>query len=122
MPQIDVENLAKTYSVPVRETGLLASLKSLGKREVQAVPAVQAISFTIEAGEMVGFIGPNGAGKTTTLKMLSGLLRPTSGTAQVVGFIPWSRQHDYLRSISMVMGNKSLLSERNELKCHCEDL
>ena len=56
---------------------------------------------------MVGFIGPNGAGKTTTLKMLSGLLHPTSGEARVMGFVPWQRKHDYLRRISMVLGNKS---------------
>lgn len=105
--QITVESLSKSYHVPVREAGLLASLKGLVRRTYQAVEAVQNISFNIEAGEMVGFIGPNGAGKTTTLKMLAGLLHPTSGTACVAGFTPWERKPDYLRCISMVMGNKS---------------
>jgi ABC-2 type transport system ATP-binding protein len=106
-PQIVVRHLAKTYRVPEREPGLIASLKSLARRTYRQVEAVRDISFTIEAGEMVGFIGPNGAGKTTTLKMLAGLLHPTAGQARVAGFIPWQREDSYLRSISMVLGNKS---------------
>jgi ABC-2 type transport system ATP-binding protein len=106
MSQIIVNNLSKTYRVPERQSGLLASFRSLGKRTHRDVNAVQEIDFTIERGEVVGFIGPNGAGKTTTLKMLSGLLRPTSGNVQVIGFSPWQRKHDFLRSISMIMGNK----------------
>ena len=105
--QIIVQNLSKTYRVPEREPGLIASLKSLARRTYRQVEAVRDISFTIEAGEMVGFIGPNGAGKTTTLKMLAGLLHPTGGQARVVGHIPWQREDNYLRSISMVLGNKS---------------
>lgn len=107
MPQIVVRNLAKTYRVPQREAGALASFKSVIRRSYAAVPAVRDVSFTIAAGEMVGFIGPNGAGKTTTLKMLAGLLHPTGGTAQVMGFVPWQRAPAYLRCISMVLGNKS---------------
>jgi ABC-2 type transport system ATP-binding protein len=106
-PQIIVQNLSKTYRVPERAPGLMASLKSLARRAYRQVEAVRDINFTIEAGEMVGFIGPNGAGKTTTLKMLAGLLHPTAGQAQVAGFIPWRREDSYLRSISMVLGNKS---------------
>jgi ABC-2 type transport system ATP-binding protein len=106
-PQILVRNLSKTYRVPEREPGLAASLKSLARRAYRDVEAVRDISFTVEAGEMVGFIGPNGAGKTTTLKMLSGLLYPTAGEAHVMGFVPWERKVDYLRRISMVLGNKS---------------
>jgi ABC-2 type transport system ATP-binding protein len=106
-PHIVVRHLAKTYRVPEREPGLTASLKSLVKRATRDVEAVRDVTFTIEAGETVGFIGPNGAGKTTTLKMLSGLLHPTAGEARVLGFTPWERKHDYLRQISMVMGNKS---------------
>ncbi|MCP4519475.1 MAG: ATP-binding cassette domain-containing protein, partial [Delftia sp.] len=105
--QILVRNLSKTYRVPERQAGLAASLKSLARRKYRDVPAVQDISFSIDAGEVVGFIGPNGAGKTTTLKMLSGLLHPTAGQARVAGFVPWERKHDYLRRISMVLGNKS---------------
>jgi ABC-2 type transport system ATP-binding protein len=79
----------------------------LVRRTYREVAAVRDISFTVEPGEMVGFIGPNGAGKTTTLKMLSGLLYPTSGIAQVLGHRPWDRKPGYLRQISMVLGNKS---------------
>lgn len=99
--------LSKTYRVPVRPSGLGASIRSLMHPEVQEVAAVRDVEFSIEAGEMVGLIGPNGAGKTTTLKMFSGLLYPSSGEAQVAGFTPWKREPAYLRSISMVMGNKS---------------
>jgi ABC-2 type transport system ATP-binding protein len=106
-PQIAVRDLTKTYRVPERGPGLVASLKSLVKRTTRDVEAVRDVSFAVEPGEMVGFIGPNGAGKTTTLKMLSGLLHPTAGEAQVLGFTPWERRSAYLRQISMVMGNKS---------------
>jgi ABC-2 type transport system ATP-binding protein len=106
-PHIVVRNLRKTYRVPEREPGLVASLKSLGKRTTRDVEAVCDLSFTVDPGEMVGFIGPNGAGKTTTLKMLSGLLHPTAGEAHVLGSTPWERKAGYLRQISLVMGNKS---------------
>lgn len=105
--QIVVHNLSKTYRVPEREPGLAASLRSMVRRTYRDVEAVRDVSFTVEAGEMVGFIGPNGAGKTSTLKMLSGLLHPTAGEARVLGFVPWARRADYLRRISMVLGNKS---------------
>ena len=104
---IQVTHLCKTYRVPVRAEGLRAALKSLGKRSYNDVPAVQDINFTVEAGEVVGLIGPNGAGKTTTLKMLCGLLHPTSGQASVAGFVPWERKPAYLGRISIVLGNKS---------------
>jgi ABC-2 type transport system ATP-binding protein len=106
-PVIQVQRLSKTYRVPVRAAGLRAAIHSLARPVTQDVDAVREISFEIEAGEMVGLIGPNGAGKTTTLKMLCGLLHPTQGEARVAGFIPWERKVDYLRRISMVMGNKS---------------
>jgi ABC-2 type transport system ATP-binding protein len=102
-----VRHLCKSYRVPEREPGLAASLKSLVRPAYREVAAVQEVSFTIDAGEMVGFIGPNGAGKTTTLKMLSGLLHPTAGEARVLGFVPWERRAGYLQQISMVLGNKS---------------
>ncbi len=105
--RIVVKNLSKTYRVPEREAGVGAALKSLVHRVYRDVEAVRDVSFEIARGEFVGFIGPNGAGKTTTLKVLSGLLHPTSGEVRVLGFTPWARQHDYLRRISMVLGNKS---------------
>ena len=106
-PQVFVEDLCKTYRVPQRQPGLRASLRSLAQRTYRDVPAVQSISFTIKAGEVVGFIGPNGAGKTTTLKMLAGLLHPSNGRIEVAGFVPWERATGFLRRISMVLGNKS---------------
>jgi len=105
--QIVVHKLTKTYRVPEREPGLGAALRGLVRRSCRDVEAVREIEFSIGAGERVGLIGPNGAGKTTTLKMLSGLLYPTSGTAQVLGFVPWQRKPAYLRRISMILGNKS---------------
>jgi ABC-2 type transport system ATP-binding protein len=105
--QIAVRSLSKTYRVPEREAGLVASLKSLMRRTYRDVEAVRDITFTVKAGEVVGFIGPNGAGKTTTLKMLSGLLVPTAGEARVLGFTPWQRRAAYLQRISMILGNKS---------------
>jgi ABC-2 type transport system ATP-binding protein len=101
--------LTKTYLVADKQPGLAGSLRHFVHRRMRPVPAVQAVSFVIEAGEIVGFLGPNGAGKTTTLKMLSGLIHPTSGTAEVAGFTPWRRQPAFLRRISLVMGQKQQL-------------
>ena len=106
-PQIVVNNLSKVYRVSEREAGLRAAIGGLLHRRYHDVLAVDTISFTVQPSEMVGLIGPNGAGKTTTLKMLCGLLHPTGGEARVAGFVPWERKHAYLRSISMVLGNKS---------------
>jgi ABC-2 type transport system ATP-binding protein len=108
-PAIHVADLRKTFFVPVREAGLRAAVKSLIRRQNKAVPAVDGVSFDIEPGEIVGFLGPNGAGKTTTLKMLSGLLYPTSGEIQVLGHVPSRRESAYLRQITMVMGNRNQL-------------
>lgn len=104
---IAVRGLTKIYRVPERESGLRASLRALARPAYTAVPAATDLHFTIRAGEMVGLIGQNGAGKTTTLKMLSGLLYPTSGEARVAGFTPWERKNEFLSRISMVLGNKS---------------
>ncbi len=104
---IDVRGLAKTYVVPVREAGAGAALRSLFRRETKRVVAVDAIDFGVEAGEVVGFLGPNGAGKTTTLKMLSGLLEPSAGSARVLGFQPSARERDFLRRITLVMGQRN---------------
>lgn len=109
-PTITVEQLSKTYQVPEREGGFGAAVKSFFKRKYKDVKAVQNVTFKIEQGEVVGFLGPNGAGKTTTLKMLSGLLHPTGGKANVLGFTPWELKNDYLRSMTLVMGQRNRLS------------
>jgi ABC-2 type transport system ATP-binding protein len=108
-PAISVTALRKTFRVPVREAGLKAAVRSLVRRETREIHAVEDVGFRIDAGEIVGFLGPNGAGKTTTLKMLSGLLYPTSGEALVLGHIPSRRESDFLRRITMVMGNRNQL-------------
>jgi ABC-2 type transport system ATP-binding protein len=107
---IHVDQLSKTYKVPEREGGFGAAVRSFFKRKYKDVNAVQKVDFKIEPGEIVGFLGPNGAGKTTTLKMLSGLLHPTGGSAHVLGFTPWELKPDYLRSMTLVMGQRNRLS------------
>lgn len=109
MPIIEVKNLSKTYTTFKKEAGLLASVKSLFKREKIEVPAVKGVSFNIDEGELVGFLGPNGAGKTTTLKMLSGILYPSGGEAKVMGYTPWERKPEYQKKFSLVMGQKAQL-------------
>jgi ABC-2 type transport system ATP-binding protein len=107
---IRVEQLSKTYQVPEREGGFGAAVRSFFARKYKDVNAVQKVSFKLEPGEIVGFLGPNGAGKTTTLKMLSGLLHPTGGDAHVLGFTPWKLEPAYLRSMTLVMGQRNRLS------------
>jgi viologen exporter family transport system ATP-binding protein len=108
-PVVRVSELSKVFKVPEREAGLVAAMKALVRRRHRDVRAVESISFEIEGGEIVGFLGPNGAGKTTTLKMLSGLLYPTSGEATVLGHTPSRREKEYLRRITLVMGNRNQL-------------
>jgi ABC-2 type transport system ATP-binding protein len=109
-PSINVDGLSKTFQVPEREGGFGAAVRSFFRRTYRAVSAVQDVSFSIAPGEVVGFLGPNGAGKTTTLKMLAGLLHPTGGQARVLGFTPWERKTDYLRAMTLVMGQRNRLS------------
>ncbi len=109
MPVVHVAELTKVFAVPEREAGLRAAARALVRRRHRDVRAVDAISFEIGSGEVVGFLGPNGAGKTTTLKMLSGLLYPSSGEARVLGFVPSKREREFLRRITLVMGNRNQL-------------
>jgi ABC-2 type transport system ATP-binding protein len=106
---IRVEKLSKDFRVPTREGGLRAALKSVFRRRYRDVHALAGISFAIAEGKRVGFLGPNGAGKTTTLKLLAGLLTPTSGTVEVSGFVPNQRRREFLASIMLVTGQKNQL-------------
>lgn len=108
-PIIRVRDLRKIYSFHQQASGVLAALRGVVRRQMQERLAVDTISFTIRPGEIVGFLGPNGAGKTTTLKMLSGLLYPTSGEINVLGHVPNRREPAYLKRISLVMGQKTML-------------
>ncbi len=101
--------LRKTYQVPVRQSGIAASLRSLVRRTTRDVHAVDGLSLSIAPGEITGFLGPNGAGKTTTLKMLAGLLYPTSGEVTVLGHVPSRREPAFLRQITLVMGQRNQL-------------
>jgi ABC-2 type transport system ATP-binding protein len=109
MAIIEIERLAKSYRVYQKKEGLLASLGGLIRREYREVQAVREIDLTVEAGEFVAFLGPNGAGKTTTLKLLSGVITPSSGTARVMGYVPWERSNEYRRRFALVMGQKNQL-------------
>src|SRR6266542_3547701 len=109
MPVIEASGLSKTYRVFQKKEGFLGAVRGLFRRQYKEVHAVENVSFTIEPGEMVAFLGPNGAGKTTTLKMLSGLIYPTSGTACVLGFVPCERADAFRRRFSLVMGQKNQL-------------
>ncbi len=109
MPAIEVRELSKTYRVYRKREGLVASIGGLFRREYQNVVAVDRVTFTVEAGEIVAFLGPNGAGKTTTLKLLSGLIFPTAGEARVLGYVPWKRDNAFRRRFSLVMGQKNQL-------------
>lgn len=109
MPTIEARQLTKTYKVYQKQEGVIASIRGLFHREFKTVEAVRNVSFSIEEGEMVAFLGPNGAGKTTTLKLLSGLIYPTSGEASVLDFVPWERANAFRRRFSLVMGQKNQL-------------
>ncbi len=109
MATIEINNLRKTYKVYQKREGLMNSVRTLFKRDYKTVEAVRDVSMSVEQGEFVAFLGPNGAGKTTTLKLLSGVIYPTSGTATVMGYVPWHRKLDYRRRFALVMGQKNQL-------------
>lgn len=109
MPAIEAHGLGKIYRTYKKEPGLRGAVKGLFVRKYEELAAASDVSFSIEEGEFVGFLGPNGAGKTTVLKMLAGLLHPTTGTASVLGFTPWLRQDALKRQFALLLGNKNAL-------------
>jgi len=109
MPAIVVEGLTKVFQTYKKQPGFLGAIKGLFHREYEEVRAADRVTFSIEEGELVGFLGPNGAGKTTTLKMLAGLLYPTTGQARVLGYIPWQRRDEYRRQFALLLGQKNQL-------------
>ncbi len=108
-PIIEVRELTKSYRVFRKREGLAESVRSLFRREYSEVQAVRGVNLTVQQGEFVAFLGPNGAGKTTTLKLLSGVINPSGGTATVMGFVPWERKNQYRRRFALVMGQKNQL-------------
>jgi ABC-2 type transport system ATP-binding protein len=109
MAMVTVECLSKIYNIAVKDAGIVGTLRHFWHRQYREIAAVKDISFAIASGEMVGFLGPNGAGKTTTLKMLTGLIHPSSGLVQVAGHIPFRRDPSFLQKITLVMGQKQQL-------------
>jgi ABC-2 type transport system ATP-binding protein len=109
MAVIEIQGLSKSYRVYQKKEGLGASIAGLFRRQYRQIEAVRGIDLGVERGEFVAFLGPNGAGKTTTLKLLSGVITPTSGTARVLGHIPWKRENAYRRRFALVMGQKNQL-------------
>ncbi|MBC7239156.1 MAG: ATP-binding cassette domain-containing protein, partial [Chloroflexi bacterium] len=109
MPQIVVENLVKTFRVAERKAGTWGALKGLFHRRYRTVRALDGISFSMEAGELVGYIGPNGAGKSTTVKVLSGILIPDSGRCLVMGRVPWKERTAHVAEIGVVFGQRTQL-------------
>ena len=109
MTVIDIRHLTRNYEYYRKRPGLSGSLRGLFRRERLVAEAVKDCSFSIEAGELVGFLGPNGAGKTTTLKVLSGILHPTAGDVRVLGYVPFRRQAEFQKQFAIVMGQKNQL-------------
>src|SRR5690349_24120119 len=109
MPAIEVNGLTKSFRTYKKQPGFGGAVRGLFRRKYEQTVAVKDVSFKIEPGELVGFLGPNGAGKTTTLKMLAGLLYPTSGSARVLGYLPWERDDGYRRQFALLLGQKNQL-------------
>lgn len=109
MAIIELDKLSKSYRVYQKREGLWPAIRGLFRREYRVVEAVRGIDLKVEQGEFVAFLGPNGAGKTTTLKLLSGVINPTSGEARVMGYVPWKRENAYRRRFALVMGQKNQL-------------
>src|ERR1044071_7319122 len=109
MPHIRVENLIKTYRISERKAGLLGSLQGVFRRRYRTIEALRGVSFCLERGELLGFIGPNGAGKSTTIKILSGILSPTSGRVEVNGLTPFEDRLRHVARIGVVFGQRTQL-------------
>src|SRR3954471_14591 len=109
MPQILVEQLAKTYRIAEREPGIVGAVKGLVRRRHRRIDALTDVSFSLDAGELLGFIGPNGAGKSTTIKILSGILRPDRGRVLVDGLVPWEDRIRHVARIGVVFGQRTQL-------------
>ena len=109
MPVIEVNGLTKTFPTYKKQPGFAGAVKGLFRRTYEQTLAVKEVSFSVSSGELVGFLGPNGAGKTTTLKMLAGLLYPTSGSARVLDYVPWQRADGYRRQFALLLGQKNQL-------------
>lgn len=109
MALIEIDGLTKHYRVYQKREGLWASVRGLFRRQYKTIEAVRGIDLRVEKGEFVAFLGPNGAGKTTTLKLLSGVITPSGGTARVMGHVPWKRENAYRRRFALVMGQKNQL-------------
>ena len=108
-PVIQVTGLTRAFRTYKKEPGFAGAVRGLFHRKYEDTIAVKEVNFSVEPGEFVGFLGPNGAGKTTTLKMLSGLLYPTSGSATVLGYVPWHREDGYRRQFALLLGQKNQL-------------
>jgi ABC-2 type transport system ATP-binding protein len=106
---IRVDSLSKSFRVHQKKTGLRGSIEGLFRREWIEKHALKAVSMQVEAGEIVGLVGANGAGKTTLVKALAGIIHPTSGSAQVLGFTPWERRNEFRRQVALIMGQKAQL-------------
>lgn len=109
VPVIEVHGLTKSFRTYKKEPGFGGAVRGLLRRKFEQTVAVKDVSFAVEEGELVGFLGANGAGKTTTLKMLAGLLYPTSGSARVLGYVPWKREDGYRRQFALLLGQKNQL-------------
>src|SRR5260370_19891688 len=109
MPVIEVGHLTKSFRTYKKQPGFGGAVKGLFRRKYEQTEAVKDVSFKIEPGELVGLLGPNGAGKTPTLKMLAGLLYPTSGSAEVLGYVPWKRDDGCRRQFALLLGQKNQL-------------